>query len=364
MAFNLTPSANKGKLKMESFLSDDMVVETEHKKIDISKLVLWDNQPFRMYSDNRLDALVNSIKENGVIDPIIVRPIGDDKFQILAGRHRVKACKILGMTEIPHIVANVDENHAKLILVDTNLCQRMELLPSERAFAYKMQCEALVALGKGKSTAEVAQRYGESSRTIQRYLACTRLCSSLMEMLDNGKLILRAAVPLAGMDEQNQCVVGNYLAENEEIRLTEQQAQEIFKISFRHPLCFEDIEDVLYIHDSAPPAQKSNTAVENSEREDDTPTEQEEIAEDTVTIEPKPNQTDDISETPPKPAAPKTTSSSNISLARSEVTEIIGEDYSNDDILDFIIFCLQHEEWLKEWQEFERSADEEVDRQA
>lgn len=361
MAFNLAPSANKGKLKMESFLSDD--VQLTRGEVNIADLVAWENQPFKLYSEEKMQEMMKSIEANGLITPITVRPYGEGKYQILAGHNRAEACRRLEMTTIPATIMNVNDHQAKLVVVDTNLCQRIELLPSERAFAYKMQCEALVALGHCKSTNEVAERYGENRRTVQRYLACTRLCSSLMEMLDNGKLILRAAVLLAGMDEQNQCVVGNFLAENEEIRLTEQQAQEIYKTSFRHPISFADVEEVLESV-AAPSAKKSSSATDTSEREDDTPAEQEETTEDTVTTEPKTEQTEEITETPSKPVPTKTTSSSNISLARNEVTEIIGEDYSNDDILDFIIFCLQHEEWLKEWQEFEKAAEEEMDRQA
>ncbi len=359
MAFNLAPSANKGKLKMESFLSDD--VQLTRGEVNIADLIAWENQPFKLYSEEKMQEMMKSIEANGLITPITVRPYGEGKYQILAGHNRAEACRRLEMTTIPATIMNVNDHQAKLVVVDTNLCQRIELLPSERAFAYKMQCEALVALGHCKSTNEVAERYGENRRTVQRYLACTRLCSSLMEMLDNGKLILRAAVPLSGMDEQNQCVVGNFLTENEEIRLTEQQAQEIFKISFRHPISFSDMEDVLYIHGAAPSAKKSSSATETSEREDDTPTEQEETAEDTVTTEPITEQTEEMTDTSPKATAPRSTSNSNISLARNEVTEIIGEDYSNDDILDFIIFCLQHEEWLKEWQEFERTSAEETE---
>ncbi len=362
MAFNLTPSANKGKLKMESFLSDD--VQLTRSEISITDLVPWDNQPFKLYSEEKMQEMMKSIEANGLITPITVRPYGEGKYQILAGHNRAEAFRRLEMSTIPATIMNVNDHQAKLVVVDTNLCQRIELLPSERAFAYKMQCEALVALGHCKTTNEVAERYGENRRTVQRYLACTKLCRTLLEMLDNGRLILRAAVPLSGMDEQNQCVVGNFLTENEEIRLTEQQAQEIFKISFRHPISFTDIEDVLYIHGVAPSAKKNSSAVEDYKRDDNTPAEHEEISEDTMTAEPKPKQTEEIAETPSKPIPTKNTSNSSISLARSEVTEIIGEDYSNDDILDFIIFCLQHEEWLKEWQEFEKAADEEMDRQA
>ena len=358
MAFNLAPSANKGKLKMESFLSDD--VQLTRGEVNIADLVAWENQPFKLYSEEKMQEMMKSIEANGLITPITVRPFGEGKYQILAGHNRAEACRRLEMTTIPATIMNVNDHQAKLVVVDTNLCQRIELLPSERAFAYKMQCEALVALGHCKSTNEVAERYGENRRTVQRYLACTRLCSSLMEMLDNGKLILRAAVLLAGMDEQNQCVVGNFLAENEEIRLTEQQAQEIYKTSFRHPISFADVEEVLESV-AAPSAKKSSSATETSEREDDTPAEQEETAEDTVTTEPITEQTEEMTDTSPKATAPRSTSNSNISLARNEVTEIIGEDYSNDDILDFIIFCLQHEEWLKEWQEFERTSAEETE---
>ena len=143
MGFNLGASNNTGKLNMNDFLGDETAVQNDEKEIPINLLIPWENQPFKMYSDFKMNELVESIRENGLLSRIIVSPAADGKYRIIAGHNRVEACRRAGFTAVPSIVKNVDENRAKLIMADTNLCQRTELLPSERAFAYKAQQEAL-----------------------------------------------------------------------------------------------------------------------------------------------------------------------------------------------------------------------------
>ena len=140
MGFNLGTTNNTGKLNMNDFLGAETAQNTE-KEIPISQLVPWENQPFKMYSDFKMNELVESIRENGLLSRIIVSPATDGKYRIIAGHNRVEACRRAGFTAVPSIVKDVDENRAKLIMADTNLCQRTELLPSERAFAYKAQQE-------------------------------------------------------------------------------------------------------------------------------------------------------------------------------------------------------------------------------
>ena len=99
MAFNLAPSANKGKLKMESFLSDD--VQLTRGEVNIADLIAWENQPFKLYSEEKMQEMMKSIEANGLITPITVRPYGEGKYQILAGHNRAEACRRLEMTTIP-----------------------------------------------------------------------------------------------------------------------------------------------------------------------------------------------------------------------------------------------------------------------
>ena len=168
MGFNLGTSSNTGKLHMTDFLKTDNAVQNTEKEIPINQLVPWENQPFKMYGEFKLHELAESIKENGLLSPIIVCPLDNGKYRIIAGHNRVEVCKIAGITNIPSVVKNVDENRAKLMMADTNLCQRTELLPSERAYAYKAQHEALIALGSPRSTAAIAEKYGEGRATVQR----------------------------------------------------------------------------------------------------------------------------------------------------------------------------------------------------
>ncbi|MEG2720522.1 MAG: ParB/RepB/Spo0J family partition protein [Oscillospiraceae bacterium] len=112
-------------------------------EIPIEMLVPYNNQPFKPYSEEKLQLLAEDIQNNGVLNPVLVRQVDEDKFQILAGHNRVNACKKINMYNVPCIIKNVTDVEAELIMLNTNLNQRDELLPSEKAFAYKMQMDAI-----------------------------------------------------------------------------------------------------------------------------------------------------------------------------------------------------------------------------
>ncbi len=311
MGFNLGTSGNSNKLNMTDFLGGaNNAAQTAEREIDINALVPWENQPFKMYSEFKLNELANSIKENGLLSPIIVCPIKDDegKYRIIAGHNRVEACRLLGMTSIPSIVKDVDENRAKLMMADTNLCQRTELLPSERAYAYKAQQEALQALGSKRATADIADNYNEDRRTIQRYIACARLCPELMDMLDSGRLIFAAAVKLSGLAPGVQETIGVLLKEKPKLKISAEQAGTLV----------DELGEKQYVNSKK--VLELLTPHKNTEK---------------------------------APAA----NSKKITLNRQEVTEIIGEDMSNDDISEFFYFCLQHEELLDEWKKLTNSGE-------
>ena len=185
-----------------------------------------------MYSDFKMNELVESIRENGLLSRIIVSPANGGKYRIIAGHNRVEACRRAGFTAVPSIVKNVDENRAKLIMADTNLCQRTELLPSERAFAYKAQQEALTALGSRRATKDIAEKYGEAKRTIQRYIACTRLVPELMEMLDSGRLTLATACQFSALPNSSQEEIAAYLNRDSERKFTVEQANTLADLKF------------------------------------------------------------------------------------------------------------------------------------
>lgn len=306
MAFNLGTSGNSNKLRMADFLGGaDSAAQTAEKEINIDLLVPWENQPFKMYSEFKLTELANSIKENGLLSPIIVCPIKDDegKYRIIAGHNRVEACRKIGMTSIPSVVKDVDENRAKLMMADTNLCQRTELLPSERAYAYRAQQEALQALGSKRATAEIADNYDEDRRTIQRYIACARLCPELMDMLDSGRLIFAAAVKLSGLAPKVQETIGLVLEDKPKLKISADQAGEL--VNELGDMQYATSKKVLEL--LSPKKSAGNAPAANNKK---------------------------------------------ITLNRKEVTDIIGEDMTNDDISEFFYFCLQRDGLLDEWRQF------------
>lgn len=328
MGFNLGTSSNTGKLHMTDFLRTDNAVQNTEKEIPINQLVPWENQPFKMYSEFKLHELAESIKENGLLAPIIVCPLDNGKYRIIAGHNRVEACRIAGITAISSVVKDVDENRAKLMMADTNLCQRTELLPSERAYAYKAQREALIALGSPRSTAAIAEKYGEGRATVQRYIACSRLVPELMNLLDSGRINLLSAVSFSGMPDESQRGIASYLNRFPDRKITAEQAEELAYLKFVSE------SDIIELYDETPkPAEKSD---KKSTQE------------------------------PVKQNTEKKRSSTNqyakeITLKRKEVTEIIGDELTNDEISEFFYFCLQKSDFLSEWRKMYQNEQNAVD---
>ena len=265
MGFNLGTSSNTGKLHMTDFLKTDNAVQNTEKEIPINQLVPWENQPFKMYSDFKMNELVESIRENGLLSRIIVSPANGGKYRIIAGHNRVEACRRAGFTSVPSIVKDVDENRAKLIMADTNLCQRTELLPSERAFAYKAQQEALTALGSRRATKDIAEKYGEAKRTIQRYIACTRLVPELMELLDSGRLTLATACQFSALPNSSQEEIAAYLNRDSERKFTVEQANTLADLKFFSEsdiaeICGEKVTSPEATEERSEPAENSAPA--------------------------------------------------------------------------------------------------------
>lgn len=200
------------------------------RNIAISDLRPYKNQPFKAYSADKLSELAEDIKTNGLMQPIIVRKMqADDEnpydyYQILAGHNRAKACELVGMEKIPSIVKkDISDAEAQLIMVNTNLNQREEILPSEKAFAYKMQMEALKQQGKRTdltsrqsvaklNTAEIiGTANNESDRQIQRYIRLTFLTADLLVMVDEKDLPFGSGVALSYLSEAEQNVCYDYM---------------------------------------------------------------------------------------------------------------------------------------------------------
>ncbi len=206
--------------------------------IDISFLVEYENQPFRPYTEENIKELSEDIKINGILSPVIVRPIEENKYQILSGHNRVNACKLVEIEKVPCIIKDVDDSTADLILVNSNLNQRQELLPSEKAFAYKIQMDAISNQGKRTdlekdnftTNGREVKNKKESKRNIQRYIRLTELIKPLLDMIDKKTLAFRVGVNLSYLPPEEQETVYKYIIDNK-IKLSLEKSEEIKKLA-------------------------------------------------------------------------------------------------------------------------------------
>jgi ParB family chromosome partitioning protein len=210
-------------------LADMLGVKKDIQQIDINKLIPYPNQPFRPYSDEKLQELAEDIAANGIISPIIVRPLDCEEYQILAGHNRVGAAKLAGFSAVPCIIKqNLDDTAAELILVNTNLNQRQELLPSEKAFAYKIQVSAIKKQSGTNcpNISEIAKDNQTNRKEIYRYIRLTYLNRQLLDLVDDGTIPFMAGVYLSYLSEQEQQVVLEYITENN-IKISLERAEQI-----------------------------------------------------------------------------------------------------------------------------------------
>lgn len=187
------------------------------KNISIEKLHPFENHPYKVQDNEEMDALAESIKTHGVVSPIIVRPLENttDEYEIISGHRRVMASRKAGITEIPALVVSLDRDAAAIVLVDSNL-HREHILPSEKAFAYKMKLEAMKhqgwrsdltsdQLGGKLETADiVGAETGDSKNQVRRYIRLTNLIPEILQYVDEGRISFTPAVELSYLNEQEQ----------------------------------------------------------------------------------------------------------------------------------------------------------------
>ena len=187
------------------------------KNISIEKLHPFENHPYKVQDNEEMDALAESIKAHGVVSPIIVRPLENtaDEYEIISGHRRVMASRKAGITEVPALVVSLDRNAAAIVLVDSNL-HREHILPSEKAFAYKMKAEALEHQGwksdltscqvgtKLRTDEQIAADANDSARQVQRYIRLTNLIPAILQYVDEGRISFTPAVELSYLNEQEQ----------------------------------------------------------------------------------------------------------------------------------------------------------------
>lgn len=226
-------SAEKIKLTSydELFGTEDNNVDGKYTKVPLSQLHPFKNHPFKVLDDEKMQETVESVIQHGVIQPGIVRPCADG-YEVVAGHRRWRACELAGKSDMPVIIRDLDDDAATVLMVDTNI-QRENLLPSEKAKAYKMKYEALKHQGsKGnKNTADaVGEKGGDSGRTVQRYIRLASLIDGLLWLVDSGKIAMVAGERLSYLKEEEQkWVLG--AVENTEMYPTAGQAGQLKEMS-------------------------------------------------------------------------------------------------------------------------------------
>ena len=187
------------------------------KVISLSASLLepFQGHPFRVASGEEMEQLKESIREYGVLSPLLVRPRGDGRYEIVSGHRRKAACEALGITELPVLVRNMTDDEAVILMVDSNI-QREHILPSEKAFAYKMKMEAMKHQGarsdltsgqlgpKLRTDQQVAEDAGESRKQVQRYIRLTHLIPPILQMVDDYQIAFNPAVEISYLTEEHQ----------------------------------------------------------------------------------------------------------------------------------------------------------------
>ena len=202
-----------------------VVNEEAAMEIEIRRIHSFADHPFKVMDDEKMDELVSSIKENGVLVPVLLRPDEHGGYEMVSGHRRMHASMLAGLDTIPAIVREMTNDEAVIVMVDANI-QREELLPSEKAFAYKMKLGAMKRQGsrndltscqigtKYRADEAMSEQTGESARSIQRYIRLTELIPDLLEMVDTKKLNFTTAVDISYIDKQVQGWLYEYICDN------------------------------------------------------------------------------------------------------------------------------------------------------
>ena len=187
--------------------------ETKAEYLQIEKLRPFVGHPFKVVDNEEMDQLVESIRTQGVLNPVVVRPIENGEYEVISGHRRLHACKKAGLETIPALVMDMDRDAAAIALVDSNL-HREHILPSEKAFAYKLKLEALKKQGQrtdltsrqvvGKLETADMIADGESGRQVQRYIRLTHLIPEILQMVDDRKIAMTPAVDISYLTPREQ----------------------------------------------------------------------------------------------------------------------------------------------------------------
>ena len=225
------------KIKLTS-VEELLGVSNEESAMDIEvvKIQPFRNHPFKVIDDEKMEDLVESIRANGILSPVLIRPIGNDVYEMVSGHRRMHAAILLGMDRIPAIIREMTDDEAIVKMVDANI-QREELLPSEKAFAYKMKMDAMKRQGSrqdlGKETTStqigwnletaelVGKEIGESKNQVRRSIRLTELIPELLDYVDQRRIQFTVAVEISYIDHEVQKWLYEYIRDNGMVRMNQ-----------------------------------------------------------------------------------------------------------------------------------------------
>ena len=229
-----TRPGQKIKLKsVEELLG--VVNEESAMDIEIEKIRPFKDHPFKVLDDDKMQDLIESIRINGILSPVLIRPVGNDRYEMVSGHRRMHAAQMLGLERVPAIIRAMTDDEATVKMVDSNI-QREELLPSEKAFAYKMKMEAMRRQGTrtdltsaqndqkligSTSRSVLAEHFGVSGAQVSRYIRLTELLPELLDLVDKKRLQFTVAVEISYIDPEVQKWIYEYIRENGQIKLNQ-----------------------------------------------------------------------------------------------------------------------------------------------
>lgn len=223
----------------ELFMSTEERLDAKKPKVEaipLAALTPFRNHPFQVKEDEEMAQLMRSIADAGVLSPALARPLPDGGYELISGHRRLAACKALGMDTMPVIVRDLTDEEAVITMVDSNL-QREHILPSEKAFAYKMKMEALKHQGRtlGQvgpkwSITEIAESTSDSERQIKRYIRLTNLIPDILKLVDEGKIALTPAVELSYLQPSEQEMLFSVM-DSDEVTPSLSQARRLRRMS-------------------------------------------------------------------------------------------------------------------------------------
>ena len=212
-----------------------VVNEESAMEIEVEKIQPFRNHPFRVVDDEKMQDLIESIRTNGILSPTLIRPIGNDIYEMVSGHRRLHAAIQLGMERVPAIIREMTDDEAIVKMVDSNI-QREELLPSEKAFAYKMKLEAMKRQGERSDLTSaqneqkltgaisrnlLAEQFGTSGAQVSRYIRLTELIPELLNYVDQKRIQFTVAVEISYIDKEVQAWLYEYIKENGPVKLNQ-----------------------------------------------------------------------------------------------------------------------------------------------